>query len=129
MLEGACHCGAVRWRYEGRPDGATACNCTVCRQYGVLWIYGHEGHGVRVTGETRSYRRGSAIDFHFCAVCGCVAFYRALKAETDGRRKIAVNVRLSEPDAVADIPIDHFDGLDRFDDLPRDGRCVRDYWF
>jgi hypothetical protein len=30
---------------------------------------------------------------------------------------------------IADIPIDHFDGLDTFDDLPRDGRCVKDYWF
>ena len=23
----------------------------------------------------------------------------------------------------------HFDGLDTFDDLPRDGRCVGDHWF
>jgi hypothetical protein len=23
----------------------------------------------------------------------------------------------------------HFDGLDKFDDLPRDGRCVKDMWF
>ena len=30
---------------------------------------------------------------------------------------------------VARIPIDHFDGLDTFDDLPRDGKCVADYWF
>jgi hypothetical protein len=30
---------------------------------------------------------------------------------------------------VADLPIDHFDGLNTFDDLPRDGRCVRDLWF
>jgi hypothetical protein len=129
MLEGTCHCGAVRWEYDGQPEGATACNCTVCRRYGVLWIYGHEGDGVRVSGATRSYRRGTAIDFHFCGSCGCMAFYRALKLEPDGRRKIAVNVRLSEPGAVADIPIDHFDGLDKFDDLPRDGRVVRDYWF
>lgn len=41
----------------------------------------------------------------------------------------AVTWRFAEPDVVADIPIDHFDGLDRFDDLPRDGRCVRDLWF
>ena len=129
MLEGACHCGAVRWQYDAVPEGATACNCTVCRRYGVLWIYGHEGEDVRVSGETRSYRRGTAIDFHFCATCGCMAFYRALKLEADGRRKIAVNVRLSEPGPVADIPIDHFDGLDKFDDLPRDGKRVRDYWF
>ena len=31
---------------------------------------------------------------------------------------MAVNVRLSDPDAVGHLPIDHFDGLDKFDDLP-----------
>ena len=31
--------------------------------------------------------------------------------------------------AVAGIVMDHFDGLDTFDDLPRDGRCVADMWF
>jgi hypothetical protein len=46
-----------------------------------------------------------------------------------GRRRIAVNLRLAEPQAVATIPIDHFDGLDTFEDLPRDGRCVADYSF
>ena len=42
---------------------------------------------------------------------------------------MAVNVRLSEPASVAQLPIDHFEGLERFEDLPRDGRCVADYWF
>lgn len=68
----------------------------------------------------------SAIEFHSCPVCGCVIFWRAQKTEEDGLRRIAVNLRLAEP---ADIPIDHFDGFDTFEDLPRDGRCVRDYWF
>jgi hypothetical protein len=27
------------------------------------------------------------------------------------------------------FPIDHFDDLDTFNDLPRDGRCVADMWF
>jgi hypothetical protein len=27
------------------------------------------------------------------------------------------------------VPIDHFDGLDKFEDLPRDGKCVADVWF
>jgi hypothetical protein len=41
-----------------------------------------------------------------------------------------VNLRLAvNPEAVASIPIDHFDGLATFTDLPRDGRCVRDCWF
>ena len=130
MIEGSCHCGAVRWRFEGTPDGATACNCTVCRRYGALWIYGHEGEGVSVTGVTRDYERGGKhLAFQFCPTCACVVAWRGNHLEPDGRRRLAVNVRLAEPEAVADIPIDHFDGLESFDDLPRDGRRVADYWF
>ena len=46
-----------------------------------------------------------------------------------GRRRIAVNLRLTEPESVATIPIRRFEGLVSFQDLPQDGRCVRDYWF
>ncbi len=130
MIEGSCHCGAVRGRFESEPEGATACNCTVCRRYGVLWIYGHEGEDVDVRGPTKAYTRGAAIDFNFCPTCGCVVSWRARMLEPDGRRRLAVNLRLADdPDQVAQIPIDHFDGLNTFDDLPRDGRRVVDYWF
>ncbi len=129
MIEGCCHCGAVRWRFDATPDGATACNCTVCRRYGALWIYGHEGEDVHVSGRTSWYARGRALEFHFCPACGCVCHWRARRVEEDGRRRIAVNVRLAEPELVAGLPIDHFDGLDTFEDLPRDGKCVADYWF
>jgi hypothetical protein len=129
MLHGACLCGAVTWQLAGVPDGATACNCTACRRYGVLWAYDYEGEGIHVDGTTRAYVRGDALEFHFCPVCGCIAFWRGLRVDDKARRRIAVNLRLAEPAAVAAIPIDHFDGLDTFDDLPRDGRCVADYWF
>jgi hypothetical protein len=39
-----------------------------------------------------------------------------------------VNVRLTDLDSVAHLPIDHFDGLDSFEDLPSTGRVVRDLW-
>lgn len=129
MIEGSCHCGAVRWSFDGIPDGATACNCTVCRRYGALWAYDFVDERIKTSGPTNMYIRGTAIEFHFCLTCGCIAFWRALKLESDGKRRIAVNLRLTEPALVANIPIDHFDGLDKFDDLPRDGRCVGDYWF
>jgi hypothetical protein len=129
MIEGACHCGQVRWRFDGEPDGATVCNCTVCRRYGTLWAYDHENEGIHVTGATHFYVRGKAIEFHFCPRCACVAYWRGLETDEKGRRRIAVNLRLAEPAAVAKIPIDRFDGLDSFEDLPRDGRCVADYWF
>ena len=129
MIEGSCLCGAVRWKFRGPPDGATACNCTACRRYGVLWAYDYENEGIGVSGTTQAFARGKALEFHFCPQCGCVAFWRAQQDDAKGRRRIAVNLRLAEPAQVAAIPIDHFDGLDKFEDLPRDGRCVADYWF
>lgn len=128
MIEGVCLCGAVRFRFDSVPTGATVCNCTACRRYGTLWIYGFEGEDVHVTGATQSYVRGKALSFEFCAKCGCVVSWRGSRLEENGRRRMAVNVRLSEPDVVAGIPIDHFDGFDTFEDLPSRGKCVRDYW-
>jgi hypothetical protein len=128
-MEGACHCGVVRWSFEGTPESATACNCTVCRRYGTLWAYDYENQGIRVSGQTSVYARGRAIGFHFCPDRGCIAYWRALALGEDGRRRIAVNLRLADPEAVGGILIDHFDGLKSFEDLPRDGRCVVDMWF
>ncbi|CAN5879284.1 GFA family protein [soil metagenome] len=130
MIQGSCLCGAVHWRFDGTPERATACNCTACRRYGVLWAYDHEGEGIHVAGPTKAYVRGdSMLGFHFCSECGCVAYWRSLEPNEEGRRRIAVNLRLAEPDLVAHVPIKHFDGLDTFDALPSDGKCVRDYWF
>ncbi|MCB1684689.1 MAG: GFA family protein [Pseudomonadales bacterium] len=128
-IEGSCHCGALHWQFRGTPEAATACNCTLCRRYGVLWAYDYEGERISVSGPTQAYIRGEAIEFHFCPTCGCVAYWRSMQADPQGRRRIAVNLRLTEPEPVAQIPIDHFDGLKRFEDLPRDGKCVADYWF
>jgi len=129
MLEGSCHCGAVRWTFSQIPPDATACNCTLCRRYGALWAYDYEGEKVTVSGPTRVYSRGRALGFHFCEHCGCISYWRLREPEADGRRRIAVNLRLAEPDKVAAIPIEHFEGLVSFEDLGRDGRCVRDFWF
>lgn len=129
MLEGACNCGGVRWTFKGMPESVTACNCTACRRYGALWAYDFEGEGITVSGTTKGYVRGKSLGFHFCPQCGCVAYWRALQPGDGGRRRIAVNIRLTEPEAVAAVPVDHFDGLNTFDELPSDGRCVRDLWF
>jgi hypothetical protein len=66
------------------------------------------------------------LAFHFCPDCGCMAFWRGLQKDKTGQTRIAVNLRLSEPAAVAQIPINHFDGLNTFTDMPQDGKCVAD---
>lgn len=133
MLKGTCHCGDTHWTLEGDPGPATACNCTLCRRYGALWAYDYEGERIKVFGETGRYaRRGKddpSLEILFCPTCAGVLCWRGLRLSPDGRRRIAVNLRLAPPDEVAHLPIDHFDGLETFDDLPSDGRCVKDMWF
>ena len=132
-MKGTCHCGALEWQLEGEPGSVTGCNCTLCRRYGTLWAYDWEGERIRISGATAVYTRRDVktpvIEFHFRPTCACVLAWRAVQPDADGRRRIAVNVRLAPPGEVAELPIDHFDGLDTFDDLPQDGRCVRDMWF
>lgn len=132
-LIGTCHCGKCDWRLIGDPGSITACNCTLCRRYGALWAYGYEAETITVTGSAGSYRRAEretpALEMLFCPVCACVLAWRGLHLNDDGRRRMAVNVRLAAPVAVMELKIDQFDGLDRFEDVPSTGRCVRDLWF
>ena len=132
MLEGSCHCGATGWRLDGQPGPVTACNCTLCRRYGALWVYDYEGERVTVHGLTATFRRvgkaDPALEIVFCPTCAGVLAWRGLRLEPDGRRRMADNIRLAPPVPVAELPIDHFDGLDTFEDLPADSRVVRDLW-
>ena len=106
------------------------CNCTLCHRYGGLWLYGHDGETVRMTGETRAYVRTDepepAVEIRFCPTCGNLVGWRGLRVE-DGRRRMAVNVRLAEPEAVANLPVKHLDGRGEWTHELR-GQ-VRDMWF
>jgi len=133
MLKGTCHCGGTHWTLEGDPGRVTACNCTLCRRYGALWAYDFEGERIRISGPNTLYTRPDeadpSLEIRFCPTCGCALCWRGLHVKPDGRRRIAVNLRLAPPETVADLPIEHFDGLVTFEGLPGDGRCVRDLWF
>lgn len=131
MLEGSCHCGSVKWSYSAPLESVTACNCTLCRRYGALWAYGHLNQDIKVSGATTVYMRPSKVSgYNFCSTCGCIVYYLVNKANDQGLQKIAVNARTAtEPEKIMHLPIDHFDGFDTFEDLPRDGRAIKDLWY
>src|SRR3954451_13245207 len=133
VLMGSCLCDSVRWSFHGEIPDATICNCSACRRYGALWAYDFEGHGIVVDdpkAALSSYSRGKGLlTFDVCSICGNLVCWRGTETGRDGRRRIAVNLRLAEPDDVAHIPLQRFDGRDSFEDLPKDGRCVADVWF
>lgn len=129
MLQGKCHCGQVGWQYEGDPGRATVCNCRACLQYGAIWIYGDRGDAITITGETLAYQRADSdgdLAFHRCPNCGAVQSWQPARAEGD-RYRMAVNLRLAAPDAVAAVPVRRWDGRDSWSEWPGEGRCVGDY--
>jgi hypothetical protein len=36
MHHGSCHCGKMKFEFEGTIDGAVACNCSICSRKGTL---------------------------------------------------------------------------------------------
>jgi hypothetical protein len=36
LHHGSCHCGKVKFEFEGTIDGAVACNCSICSRKGAL---------------------------------------------------------------------------------------------
>ena len=99
-LSGSCHCGEVKWEYPLSLESVTACNCTLCRKYGALWAYGYLEEGIKVSGPSKPYERGSRINkYHFCLNCGCITHYQANKKNESGQTRIAINIRMvSSPD-------------------------------
>ncbi len=129
MLEGTCLCGSVGWKLKQAPQSATACSCTACRRYGTLWAYGREGDDVEFSGVTTAFIRGESLSFNFCPSCGNVSHWWGLTLNEQGKRRVAVNLRLAEPGPIENVPIRHFDGLDTWQSRPDDGKCVKDMWF
>lgn len=80
-MEGACHCGAVRFTAE-LPDGlasARRCTCSMCRMRGAVAVtcsirsfHLHQGADKLAT-----YRFNTmAAEHHFCSVCGIYTHHK-----------------------------------------------------
>ena len=114
MIDGSCHCGAVRWVFDGVPEKLTDCNCSLCRRIGGLWAYGTLANVTVLTEPeaTISYVQGDRmLATHSCRTCGCTTHWLGLAPEGEDWR-IAVNMRMAEPAAFAGIRVRHFDGAD-----------------
>ena len=74
-MNGACHCGAVRFRVR-LPEGlgsARRCDCSLCRMRGAVAVTASVGGLEILAGEDRLtlYRFNTGTAKHyFCAVCG-----------------------------------------------------------
>lgn len=87
LLEGSCHCGAVRFSCESRhPYPYQRCYCSICRKAGggagYLINISADAASLQVTGREQVkifraevQRGGKAVSSkhqrHFCGACGC----------------------------------------------------------
>ena len=113
MLEGSCHCGAVRLTLPSPPEVATDCNCSLCRRIGGPWVY-YEYGTVRIEGHpecTAEYVWGDrTLRTIHCRTCGCVTHWEPLKEKP--AMKFGVNMRNFDPVDVGDARLRRFDGAE-----------------
>ena len=118
MIDGSCHCGAVRFSYPRQPEWLTDCNCTVCRRYSTLWAYAPVGEITMqmAVDATIAYVHGDkTLAMHSCKTCGCTTHW--MKLEFDESSRMGVNFRMCEPDDIENIRVRHLDGKDTWDYL------------
>lgn len=86
-VDGACHCGAIRYEAEVDPRGVILCHCTDCQVISGAPYRANvraEASKVRLSGEPRTYAKiggsGDTVTTAFCAVCGTALY--SCKGET-----------------------------------------------
>ena len=77
-MQGSCLCGAIRFRVNAEPQGASCCHCSQCRkQSGHVWASAHVPDGsLEIEGEPAWYRSSHKARRGFCPVCGSVLFWK-----------------------------------------------------
>lgn len=108
---GSCHCGRVAFEVEGTPDGAMACNCSMCQRRGSLLWFVPRDHLRLLTPEenTSVYTFNQHVIKHrFCPVCGIHSYGEGV--DPKGNRMAAINIRCLENIDLASVPVTHFDG-------------------
>lgn len=113
ILEGSCHCGAVRLTLPSMPELATKCNCSLCRRVSGLWAYYPFGT-VRIEGHpenTADYVWGDkSLRTVRCKHCGSVTHWEPIDGELGARH--GVNLNNFDPRLQKSVHVRHFDGAD-----------------
>ena len=77
-MKGSCLCGAVTYRVDGTPKGASACHCGQCRkQSGHVWSSAYvDDDKLAIEGEVQWYQSSPQAKRGFCPVCGSFLFWK-----------------------------------------------------
>ncbi len=79
MLEGQCHCGAIRYRVSGDPLHHAVCHCSDCRRHAgapmVGWAMFKRDRVTIARGSPKIYLSSTHGRRHLCADCGTGLIY------------------------------------------------------
>lgn len=124
MLEGGCHCGALRYRVTTPPSDTGYCHCRICQLTTgapvLAWTHVPPAAFEMTQGEPKVYRSSSWGERWFCGDCGTQLLYR----DSEGPASVDINVGSLDRPEVAK-PIRHIfiasriPWFDTADDLPR----------
>ncbi len=116
-LEGACHCGAVRWRITREPEHLTRCTCSICRRLRALWIHAEARH-VELDYAPEAVHRyvqgDGTLAMVSCKRCGCTTHWEPepKPSPTPPDTRMAVNAAMADPAAISQFRIRTFDGAE-----------------
>jgi hypothetical protein len=108
--QGSCHCGKVKFSFEGEFGAALSCNCSICSRRGsLLWFAPRDA--VQVSGEdeltTYTFNK-HVIQHRFCKTCGVQPFGEG--ADPQGNRVAAINIRCLDDFDFSQVPVQPWDG-------------------
>ena len=116
-LEGACHCGAVRWTLTATPKHLTECNCSICRRVGALWVHA-DAADIALSYDPDNvlrYTQGDkTLAMISCKHCGCTTHWEPEPRQSPlhPAARMAVNARMADPAQIATFRRRRFDGAE-----------------
>ena len=82
VLEGGCHCGAIRYRIEGPPPESGYCHCRDCQQTSgsaaQVWMDVEIGNFKLTKGTPSIYKSSEMGRRNFCSKCGSQLFFSSI---------------------------------------------------
>ncbi|HEY1943893.1 MAG TPA: GFA family protein [Roseiarcus sp.] len=99
-LTGGCQCGAVRYRLNASPKGASICHCRMCQKAGAAPYMAFapvQAAQFEITrGALGIFKSSDIAERGFCAACGTPLTYRNVASS-----RISVTIcSLDDPNAV-----------------------------
>jgi hypothetical protein len=111
-FSGGCHCGAVTFTVDADlPTKALSCNCSICRQKGLLLSF-FPADKFTTSGAVTTYLFNThKVEHQFCSVCGVQPF--AYGKNPDGSDSRAINLRAVPAADIEGLEIQRYDGANK----------------